>query len=213
MCRFQQPMKVPQTQVSQGFAAFRLALSRIPPRHSQTRRDTNFAIPGYSFFCHDTMARGKNKVFSVCGHSCGQNRFCAAFSNRGKSRKCRCHKALRRFASPYPGYRHGTPKSHATPTGLHLNTVTLYHGQIRKCKENLCAPNAGTQILMTWVPQFWVTRRHSIWRWALLTGAGRVRGSLGYGLGSRIGCRCSRRCGGRRSFWIDPGCRSWGRPR
>ena len=49
-------------------------------------------------FCHDTTARGKNKVFSVCGHSCGQSRFCAVFCNRGKSRKCRCRKALRRFA-------------------------------------------------------------------------------------------------------------------
>ena len=28
--------KIPQTQVLQGFAAFRLILSRIPPRHSQT---------------------------------------------------------------------------------------------------------------------------------------------------------------------------------
>ena len=28
----------------------------------------------------------------------------------GKRRKHRRHKALRRFASPYPGYRHGTPK-------------------------------------------------------------------------------------------------------
>ena len=34
--------------VLQGIAAFRLTLSRMPPRHSQTRRDTNFAIPGYS---------------------------------------------------------------------------------------------------------------------------------------------------------------------
>ena len=65
---------------------------------SQTRRDTNFAIPGYSLFCHDTTASDKNKVFSVCGHSCGQIRFCAVFCNRGKSRKCRCRKALRRFA-------------------------------------------------------------------------------------------------------------------
>ena len=86
---------------------------------SQTRRDTNFAIPGYSLFCHDTTARGKNKVFSVCGHSCGQSRFCAAFGNRGKSRKRRCHKALRRFTSPYPGYHHGTPKAGALPTALH----------------------------------------------------------------------------------------------
>ena len=84
---------------------------------SQTRRDTNFAIPGYSLFCHDTTARGKNKVFSVCGHLCGQSRFCAAFGNRRKSRKRRCHKTLRRFASPYPGYNHGTPKPMSEPSG------------------------------------------------------------------------------------------------
>ena len=69
-------------------------------------------------FCHDTTASGKNKVFSVCGHSCGQNRFCAVFCNRGKSRKRRCRKALRRFASSYPGYNHGTPKASALPTAL-----------------------------------------------------------------------------------------------
>ena len=86
---------------------------------SQTRRDTNFAIPGYSLSCHDTTANGKNKVFSVCGHLCGQSRFYAVFGNRGKSRKCRWHKTLRRFASPYPGYRHGTPKADALPTALY----------------------------------------------------------------------------------------------
>lgn len=83
---------------------------------SQTRRDTNFAIPGYSLFCHDTTARGKNKVFSVCGHLCGQSRFCAAFGNRRKSRKRRCRKALRRFTLPCPGYRHGAPKCGTVPT-------------------------------------------------------------------------------------------------
>ena len=86
---------------------------------SQTRRDTNFAIPGYSFFCHYITARRKIKDFSVCGHLCGQSRFCAAFGNRGKSRKHRRHKALRRFALSCPGYRHGTPKSRALPTALH----------------------------------------------------------------------------------------------
>ena len=85
---------------------------------SQTRRDTNFAIPGYSLFCHDTTARGKNKDFSVCGHSCGQNRFCAGFGDQRKTSKRRRCKALRRFASPYPGYRHGTPKASALPTAL-----------------------------------------------------------------------------------------------
>ena len=90
---------------------------------SQTRRDTNFAIPGYSLFCHDTTARGKIKDFSVCGHLCGQTRFCAAFSNRGKSRKRRRHKALRRFSLSRPGYRHGTPKPGAIPTSLYPDTI------------------------------------------------------------------------------------------
>ncbi len=86
---------------------------------SQTRRDTNFAIPGYSLFCHDTTARGKNKDFSVCGHSCGQSRFCAVFCNRGKSSKRPCRKALWRFALLRLGYRHGTPKCRALPVEPH----------------------------------------------------------------------------------------------
>ena len=86
---------------------------------SQTRRDTNFAIPGYSFFCHDTMASDKNKDFSVCGHLCGQRRFCAVFGNRRKTRYRPCCKALRRFALSCPGYRHGTSKAGALPAALH----------------------------------------------------------------------------------------------
>ena len=117
---------------------------------SQSRRATNCATPGYSVFYpagrilpnqaryqlrytrifnfyHYTTAGGKIKDFSVCGHLCGQSRFCAAFSNRGKSRKRRCRKALRRFALPYPGYRHGTPKASALPTALHPDTVFTLH--------------------------------------------------------------------------------------
>ena len=117
---------------------------------SQSRRATNCATPGYSVFypagrilpnvapyqlsytriftfLHDTTANGKNKVFSVCGHLCGQSRFYAAFGNRRKSRKGRCHKALRRFALPCPGYRHGTPKASALPTALHPDTVFTLH--------------------------------------------------------------------------------------
>ena len=86
---------------------------------SQTRRDTNFAIPGYSLFCHDTTAGRKVKDFSVCGQSSGQSRFYTAFGNRGKSHKRRCYKALRRFALPCSGYRHGTPKAGALPAALH----------------------------------------------------------------------------------------------
>ena len=67
-------------------------------------------------FLHDTTARGKNKVFSVCGHLCGQSCFYAAFGNQGKSRKRRCCKALRRFALTHPGYHHGAPKCGTVPT-------------------------------------------------------------------------------------------------
>ena len=63
LCRFQQLGKIQQTQVSQGFAAFRLALSRIPPRHSQTGRDTNFAIPGYSISAMIPRRGRKSKIF------------------------------------------------------------------------------------------------------------------------------------------------------
>ena len=63
--RFQQPGKVPQTQASQGFAAFRLAPPRIQPRHSQTTRATNCANPGFLSiqFCFN------------CGQTCGQTFF------------------------------------------------------------------------------------------------------------------------------------------
>ena len=66
-------------------------------------------------FCHYTTAGKKIKDFSVCGHSCGQSRFCTVFGNRWKSRKRRRHKALRRFSLSRPGYRHGTPKASALP--------------------------------------------------------------------------------------------------
>ena len=87
-------------------------------------------------FCHYTTAREIIKDFSVCGHLCGQSRFCAAFGNRGKSRKRRCRKALRRFALPCPGYRHGTPKPGAIPTSLYPDTFSVYHSCGWKGREN-----------------------------------------------------------------------------
>ena len=48
-------------QVPQGFAAFRLAPSRIPPRHSQTKRATNFAIPGHLLSIAQLWVEGKRK--------------------------------------------------------------------------------------------------------------------------------------------------------
>ena len=47
LCRFRQPEESPLSPVPQGFSTFRHALSRIPPRHSQSKRATNCANPGY----------------------------------------------------------------------------------------------------------------------------------------------------------------------
>ena len=58
---FRQSGEIPQTQVSQGFAAFHLTLSRIPPRHSQIKRATNFAIPGYLLSIPQLRVEGKRK--------------------------------------------------------------------------------------------------------------------------------------------------------
>ena len=78
---------------------------------TQIKRATNCAIPGYLILNHYSTKLARLKDFSVCGHSCGQSRFCAAFGNRGKSRKRRRRKVLRRFAMTCPGYRHGAPKT------------------------------------------------------------------------------------------------------
>ena len=74
LCRFRQSGKILQTQVSQGFAAFRLALFRIPPRHSQTTRATNCANPGFlgiqfCFNCGQTCGHGDFLTTSTCGGS------------------------------------------------------------------------------------------------------------------------------------------------
>ena len=106
LCRFQHLGQNQQTPVLQGFAAFRLTLSRIQPRYTQSRRATSCATPGYlvvlsgwayspkasalptalhpdiQFFLHDTMRRRKKQVFRVCGRRCGQARFCESFSTR-----------------------------------------------------------------------------------------------------------------------------------
>ena len=65
---FRKSGKVPQTQVSQGFAAFRLVPSRIQPQHSQSRRTApggafrqgSCAAPGQVLFYY-TITREKCK--------------------------------------------------------------------------------------------------------------------------------------------------------
>ena len=69
MCRFLQSGKIPQMQASQGFAAFHLTPSRIPTRHTQIKRDTNFATPGYSISAMIPWRAVKIKLFlSVVKH-------------------------------------------------------------------------------------------------------------------------------------------------
>ena len=74
LCRFLQSGKIPQMQASQGFAAFHLTPSRIPPRHSQTTRATNCANPGFlgiqfCFNCGQTCGHGDFLTTSACGGS------------------------------------------------------------------------------------------------------------------------------------------------
>ena len=111
--------KVPKRQRLQGGAGFAFSgqcrgCYTLPNQARYQLRYTRIFT-----FLHDTTENGKNKVFSVCGHLCGLSRFYGTFGNRGKSCKRRCRKALRRFASPYPGYNHGTPKPGAIPTSLY----------------------------------------------------------------------------------------------
>ena len=107
---------------------------------SQTRRDTNFAMPRYLLFRHDTTASDKNKDFSVCGHLCGQSRFYTAFGNRGKSRKRRCHNAFWHFCSSRPGYSHGTPKAGALHLDIQFPDIMVrQRRKLRKLNSGLCS--------------------------------------------------------------------------
>ncbi len=112
LCRLQQPGKVPQMQASQGFVAFHLTPSRIPPRHSQSRRATNCATPRYEVrrsgwayspnvaryqlrytrifnLSHYITAVEKIKEFFCLWSLCDQTRSRAAFGNRSRSHKTR----------------------------------------------------------------------------------------------------------------------------
>ena len=89
------------------------------PRHPKCRALPVEPHPDIHFSVIIPRRAEKIKIFSVCGHLCGQSRFCAVFGNRGKSHKRRRRKAFRCFALPCPGYRHGTPKPGAIPTSLY----------------------------------------------------------------------------------------------
>ena len=79
LCRFRQSGETPQMQVPQDFAAFHFALPRIPPRHSQSRRATNCATPGYSVYLSGWSYAPKSSAIPtslypdtfLVYHSCG----------------------------------------------------------------------------------------------------------------------------------------------
>ena len=115
---------------------------------TQIKRATNCAIPGYLILNHYSTKFVRLKDFSVCGHLCGQSRFCAVFGNRGKNRYCPCCKALWRFVLPCPGYRHGTPKPGAIPTSLYPDTTHYYS------RSKCACPVLYIAFCILWNPAF-----------------------------------------------------------
>ena len=117
-----QLMKTPQSILLCGVCAVKTANSgpsgatRTPGLLNPNQARYQLRYTRIFNFCHDTTAGEKIKDFSVCGHSCGQSRFCAVFGSRRETRYCPCRKALRRFALSCSGYRHGTPKCGTVPT-------------------------------------------------------------------------------------------------
>ena len=119
LCRFRQSGKIQQTQVLQGFAAFHNAPSRIPPRHTQIKRDTTFATPGYFAVMIITRKSCDSKFFPVCGHLCGQSGFWARFCCPGKSRKRPCFKGFRASDVLVMDEKTYALKAGAIPPSLH----------------------------------------------------------------------------------------------
>ena len=96
LCRLRQPGEIPQTQVPQGFAAFRLALSRIPPRHSQSRRATSCATPGYVLF---------SAAACICTHFKRNGAFCRTRFPRSRSAAACAFRLHRRQACTFRNLR------------------------------------------------------------------------------------------------------------
>ena len=132
LCRFRQSWKIPQTQASKGFAAFRFALSRIPPRHSQSKRATNCANPGFLVIefcsrCGQTCGQTVFLTISACGGSAciaGVSRDCGhgIFRLEGGATRSQSRRATNCATPRYEVGRSGwaySPKPGAIPTSLY----------------------------------------------------------------------------------------------
>ena len=95
---------------------------------SQMWRPTNWATPGYSVSAIIPRQGGKSKIFSVCGHSCGQSRFYAVFCNRGKIQQTQASQGF-------------------VPFRLALSRIPPRHSQSRRATG--CA-TPGCSVIVPW---------------------------------------------------------------
>ena len=72
LCHFQQPGEIPQTQVLQGFAAFRLALFRIPPLPKQARYQLRYTPIRYSLCIANPFLTALIVYWILAGKSTGR---------------------------------------------------------------------------------------------------------------------------------------------
>ena len=77
-------------------------------------------------FCYYTTPQAKIKVFSDCGHLCGQSGFWSQLADPSKSRKRPCCKGFRASDVPIVDEIRNAPKAGALPTALHPVIQFIY---------------------------------------------------------------------------------------
>ena len=78
--RFGCPVKSHKRPCSKASRALTAPIVDRPNRTPKASALLTALHPDIQFFLHDTMRRRKKQVFRVCGHRCGQARFCESFS-------------------------------------------------------------------------------------------------------------------------------------
>ena len=155
--RFQQSEEIPQTQVSQGFAVFRLAPSRIPPRHSQSKRATNCANPGFLVIefctrCGQTCGQAVFLTTSTCGGSAciaGVSRDCghSVFRLEGGAARSQSKRTINgpTFELPFDTGQASSP--HPNGRASLLRSPAIIPPARRGCKNYLrCAERFGASL-------------------------------------------------------------------